>query len=94
MDSETLEKIVFAIGAWLIGWGTWITRRMFTVMTRVEHEAVCEKRNAAMASTLSKIEEQMKEDRVESREYREHVQDQMHNLATQVAVLVERSSKK
>lgn len=52
MNEDWLTKAVLAIAGWLIAWGSWITARSFSGLSRTDHERLCEKRQREVDAQL------------------------------------------
>lgn len=61
MNEGWMEKAVFAIAAWLVSWGTWITLRSFGGLSRADHERLCEKRQKEVDERLKALGEKQDE---------------------------------
>lgn len=91
MDSGTwVEKAVAAI----VTWGAWATTRLFHVMTRKEHAAVCEGNEKRLHLHLDRIFDALEKLDTEATHHRHNVQNQLAQMGRDMAALNERSNSR
>jgi hypothetical protein len=82
-----------AIGG-LLAWLTRLERRMSGNLTRSEHQAICETRNAELKCDLEEIKVKLERQDDRSADYRSHVQGALSDITTKLAVFEERIKPK
>lgn len=74
----------------VIGWFIRLERRLGAVMTRDEHEKICDRRQDELREILDEIRSTVHGFAEESKRHRERVNERLGDIRTQIAVLRER----
>jgi len=84
------DPIMLFMLAWLFSWGSWVTLRIMSCMTREEHEARCAAKDVELNRKLDDIKNTIERNDEVSQQDRHDKNDHLQTITNKLAVIESR----
>lgn len=85
--------LIAVVGAALLAWATWLTKRCFSAMSKAEHARVCEGHQKKTAEQFEELKQLIEKSNEDASEKRGAMYERIEQTSRQVAVLLDRSDR-